>query len=199
MFGLKALFARSKAIQYTSYVVVLALIVAGKIYDGEPSSPEIKVTPELSPVAAIQEVTVKHLSVDSVTDGDTLTAGGVIYRLALIDAPEKDQPYGKEAMDFLRSLVTETTVSFTELGKDKYGRTIARADINGVSIAEMMIENGYAWSYLDTTDSFDPTVNFAFKLKQMQDKARVGRLGLWAEAEPIRPSIYREIKNAANN
>jgi len=122
-----------------------------------------------------------------------LIAGGVRYRLALIDAPENDQAYGMEATSFLRGLVTDTTVTITERGKDRYNRLIAEVSVNGISIAEMMIENGYAWSYMV------PTAELENKLSQLQDNARAGGLGLWADPDPIRPSIYRELKHAANN
>lgn len=193
MFGLKSLFARSKPIQYSSYAIVLALIVASKFYPDADISPGIKPSNESPLDATIKAAPAIITTIDRVVDGDTLIAGGIRYRLALIDAPETDQAFGLEATAFLRGLVSDTEVSIAERGKDRYGRLIADASINGISIAELMIENGYAWSYMV------PTAELENKLSQLQDKARAGGVGLWADPDPIRPSIYRELKHAANN
>lgn len=193
MFGLKSLFARSKPIQYSSYVIVLALIVASKFYPDADTAPDITLSNDPSLVATVETTPSIVTTIDRVVDGDTLIAGGISYRLALIDAPEKDQTYGLEATAFLRGLVSDTEVTIIERGEDRYGRLIVDASINGISIAELMLENGYAWSYMV------PTAEMENKLSQLQDKARAGRLGLWADPDPVRPSIYRELKHAANN
>jgi len=63
-------------------------------------------------------------------DGDTLTIRNVsgqniVIRLACIDAPERNQPGGKESAQRLSTLLPKgVTVSFGSLGdKDQYGRT----------------------------------------------------------------------------
>ena len=193
MFGLKSLFARSKPIQYSSYVIVLALIVASKFYPDANTATGIKQSNDPSLAATVETTPSIVTTIDRVVDGDTLIAGGISYRIASIDAPEKDQPFGEEATAFLRGLVSDTQVTIIDRGKDRYGRLIADASINGISIAELMIENGFAWSYMV------PTVELENKLSQLQDKARAGGVGLWADPDPIRPSIYRELTHAANN
>lgn len=193
MFGLKSLFARSKPIQYSSYIIVVALIVAAKFSSHANTAPQVKLANDLSLASTIEKPPSIVTTIDKVVDGDTLIAGGTTYRLALIDAPDKDQAYEPEATAFLRGLVADTTVTISEQGLDRYGRLIAEVSINGISIAEMMIENGYAWSYLV------PTAELESKLSQHQEKARAGGLGLWADPDPVRPSIYRELKHAANN
>lgn len=191
MFGLKSLFAQSKPIQYASYVFVLGLIVLSKFFPGENQALDAKLPSELP--ASVEIAPSIVATVDKVLDGDTLIAGGVRYRLAFIDAPENDQAYGQEAASFLRALVADSAITLTERGKDRYGRTIAEASINGICIAEMMIENGYAWPYMV------PTAEMENKLFHLREKARVGELGLWTDSNPIQPAIHRQIKNAANN
>lgn len=193
MFGLKSLFARSKPIQYSSYVIVLALIVASKLYPDANTATGIKQSNDPSLAATVEPTRSIVTTIDRVVDGDTLIAGGISYRIASIDAPEKDQAFGEDATAFLRGLVSDTQVTIIDRGKDRYGRLIADASINGISLAELMIENGFAWSYMV------PTVELENKLSQLQDKARAGGVGLWADPDPIRPSIYRELKHAANN
>ena len=193
MFGLKSLFARSKPIQYSSYVIVFALIVASKFYPEANTAKGVKQSSDPSLAASVEPTQSIVTTIDYVVDGDTLIAGGISYRIASIDAPEKDQAFGEEATAFLRGLVSDTPVSITERGKDRYGRLIADASINSISLAELMIENGFAWPYMV------PTVELENKFSQLQDKARAGGVGLWSDPDPIRPSIYREFKHAANN
>lgn len=193
MFGLNALIARSKPIQYFSYCIVVALIIASKLHSEFNPPKVIKLSNDM-PLAQFASLTPSiAATIERVVDGDTFVSGGVTYRLALIDAPEKDQAYGLEAANFLTELVSDTPVTLTNRGEDRFGRVIADASINGISIAELMIENGYAWSYMV------PTVELENKLSQLQSQAWAGGVGLWAEQDPVRPSIFRELKNAANN
>ena len=72
----------------------------------------------------------------SIADGDTLTvldAANVQYkvRLAGIDAPERRQPYGTVARDRLAGLVMGKPVAVIGGKRDKYGRTLARVEIEG--------------------------------------------------------------------
>ena len=66
--------------------------------------------------------------VTSVIDGDTIwvvdAAGKYKVGLAKIDAPKREQPFGKEAMQFLSDLVDgkEVEVHWTE--KDRTGRLL---------------------------------------------------------------------------
>jgi len=191
MFWLKSLFAKSKPIQYSSYVIVLALIVASKLYSTANTTAETKRTNAL-PLDLIEKKPSVVTRVDKVIDGDTIIAGGTRYRLALIDAPEQEQAYGLEATAFLRGLVADTEITITEHGQDHYGRIIGEASINGISIAEIMIENGFAWPYMVSTAEAEN------KLLQLQNKAKEAGLGLWNDPDPIPPSLYRQIKHAAN-
>lgn len=189
MFGLKDLLARSKPIQYTSYVIVLALIVVAKLYPHDDSTGNTKEAVSKEASAVTETAPPIITTVDKVIDGDTVIAGGIRYRLAMIDAPETDQAFGVEATAFLRGLVESAEVTFAGTQKDQYGRTIANASINGVSIAEVMVENGYAWPYMVPNE-------FENQLYKLQDHARAGALGLWADPNPIRPSVFRETKHA---
>jgi len=191
MFGIKSLFAKSKPIQYSSYVIVLAIIVSSKFYSIANTTTETKKPIDLSS-DLIEEKPFIVTRVDKVIDGDTIIAGGIRYRLALIDAPEQEQAYGLEATAFLRGLVDDTEITITEHGQDHYGRIIGEARINGISIAEIMIENGFAWPYMI------PTAETENKLIQLQNKAKEAGLGLWNDSDPIPPSLYRQIKHAAN-
>ena len=66
----------------------------------------------------------KWANVDRVVDGDTVyTKDGTTIRLYGIDAPERDQPYGKQATRALDGVI-ETKVYVLEKDTDRYGRLV---------------------------------------------------------------------------
>ncbi len=71
----------------------------------------------------------------SVQDGDTLTvlvAGRrVKARLAGIDAPERDQPFGEKSRESLSRMAFNRTVSVAVQKIDDYGRTIGTCAVVG--------------------------------------------------------------------
>ena len=124
-----------------------------------------------------------------VTDGDTVKAstseGKLTIRLQGIDAPEKDQRYGKTSTRKLKGLLT-STIHLDIDGKDRYGRTIAtlyRDD--GVNINATMVCGGHAWWY-------ERYARFDSELRDCQKDAQAERLGLWAAAEPVAPWDWRK-------
>jgi micrococcal nuclease len=82
--------------------------------------------------------------VEQVVDGDTLVLMGdesEKFELAYIDAPEREQPYGKEAKNFLKEKVNSGSVSFI-ITDDKKVEVI----FEGKSLNLVMVEKGYAWA-----------------------------------------------------
>ncbi len=64
--------------------------------------------------------------ISRVIDGDTLeTQEGITIRLLNINAPEKNQPFYQESLNFLKTFENKT-VQIQLLDKGKYGRTLAR-------------------------------------------------------------------------
>ena len=128
-----------------------------------------------------------------VYDGDTLTLreGNNYYRirLAAIDAPEKDQPYGIEAAQLLRSLVQYKTVLASILDTDKYGRDIAYIYLDNREINSVMLEQGAAWHYA----YFDHDKQRYSLHHALEQKARQNKLGLWSQHSFIQPWVWRRI------
>lgn len=80
-------------------------------------------------------------------DGDTCTLDtGVRVRLAEIDAPEIDQPYGTAARDVLCSLVCGRVVDVEPRGTS-YDRIVGLIRVNGIDTSEAMVRAGAAWDY----------------------------------------------------
>jgi endonuclease YncB( thermonuclease family) len=99
-------------------------------------------------------------TVDKVVDGDTidvtLDLGFRIYfkerlRLDLIDAPEMNQPGGREAKAYVEQVLplgSACTVQTYKNPKDKYGRWLAVVTLpDGRILNDEMIYNGHAKRY----------------------------------------------------
>ncbi len=125
----------------------------------------------------------------SITDGDTfhVKVQGVTmeFRLAGIDAPESDQPYGEDAKRALRELIGKHICVLVPIDTDRFGRTIAFLWIEDRSINRAMVDRGAAWFYSEFASDAS--------LYDVEQSARVAKRGLWAlprEAR-IEPWIWR--------
>jgi micrococcal nuclease len=123
-----------------------------------------------------------------VTDGDTLTVlrdgRAVTVRLVGIDAPEKGQAFGQRAKQFASGLAYGTTVAVRVAGHDRHGRLLGEVTLaDGRSLNQELVRAGFAWWFRRySRDS---------RLGQLEDEAREGRRGLWADRTPLAPWDYR--------
>lgn len=145
----------------------------------------------LLPIALYAQSTMQVV-ITNVYDGDTLygvtmASQAVSIRLAYIDAPELEQPDGTNAKIYLNSMVSNKTVILTNITTDPFGRYIATMNLNGTNINAVMVSNGYAWAY----DIGLKNLNFMFALKAIQYQARIEKLGLWKNNNPVKPYDYR--------
>jgi endonuclease YncB( thermonuclease family) len=126
----------------------------------------------------------------AVTDGDTITVlrdhEQVKVRLLEIDAPEKKQPFGNKSKQSLSDLCFNKTALLTDKGKDRYGRTLARVQCDGVDANAEQVRLGMAWVYDHyVTDR---------SLYQLQDEAKTAKRGLWADPSPMSPWEFRHAR-----
>ena len=93
-------------------------------------------------------VTCNLVAAQTVQDGDSIIRGdGVRIRLYGIDAPEKDQPYGREARKALKQYMP-LVAKMKEYDQDRYGRLIVELFTeDDKSINAAMICAGAAWWY----------------------------------------------------
>ena len=125
------------------------------------------------------------------SDGDTIhvvTDGNEKFKVRLdrIDAPEKDQPYGKESTAYLSSLIRGKTVRVEWVKKDQYGRVLGIVFLDKTDINLKMVETGNAhhYSYFDKTPAYSAA----------ESAAKEKKLGLWAADNPINPYEWRKNK-----
>ena len=123
-----------------------------------------------------------------VTDGDTfhMVVDGekIKIRLADIDCPEKNQPYGLEAKAFLMSLIKDKEVEVRVKDTDRYGRKVGYVYYQEEDINLKLIQNGFAWWY----KKYGPN-NTAYQ--EAEWKARSEKVGLWSNDDQVEPWVWR--------
>ncbi|MCF2948456.1 thermonuclease family protein [Paraglaciecola aquimarina] len=111
---------------------------------------------------------IKH-----VVDGDTLVLTefpDVRYDLAYIDAPEREQPYGREARAYLKQLFADQQVDIVFNVNQEL-----ELFVDGQSINYLMVKQGYAWAQLNIADSID-----SLSYTEAQKQAANNGTGLWS-------------------
>jgi len=131
-------------------------------------------------------------TVTKVIDGDTidvlLSSGPIRVRFDSIDAPEKSQPWGKEAGAALAGKLGHQEVALDVVTQDRYQRLVAVVYLADESVNQWMVKQGHAWA-------------FRRYLKDRQycsweAGARTAGLGLWALPREKRyaPWEWREVQ-----
>lgn len=116
----------------------------------------------------------------AVTDGDTLIMKArnnrrMVIRLADIDAPEKRQPYGMEAMRVLMELASGQAIVVDKRTNDKYSRTVGTVYRAGddLNLNRELMRRGDAWAY---RAYLEDAVILA-----LEQTAEERRIGLWSQ------------------
>jgi endonuclease YncB( thermonuclease family) len=131
-----------------------------------------------------------------VKDGDSLVVKvqGVAmdFRLAEIDAPELDQPYGEQGE--ARSQIARAGAAARDraVDTDGYGRTVAHIWNGDSYLNAEMVKRGAAWFYRST---LAPRCCITF-----EQEARDAKRGLWAlpPKDHVEPWEWRKRKRARN-
>jgi endonuclease YncB( thermonuclease family) len=148
---------------------------------------------ELAPASGA-ESSVLSGRVVGITDGDTLTLlvgrERVRIRLAQIDAPEPDQPHGKNSKAALSALAFQKKARVEVVDIDRYGRSVGEVFIGGIDINREMVREGHAWAYTKYSHSME--------IVELENDARAEEKGLWTlpESEREPPWIWRHTPRA---
>ncbi|UFJ39304.1 thermonuclease family protein [Brevibacillus humidisoli] len=127
--------------------------------------------------------------VTKVVDGDTIkveiNGKEETVRLLLIDTPETNhprlgqQPFGKEAKEFVTEILTDKTVELEQdvtNGPDKYGRLLYYVYVDGEPVQEMLLQQGLARvAYV-----YVPNVKYVDKYRELQKQAQEAAVGIWS-------------------
>jgi endonuclease YncB( thermonuclease family) len=124
----------------------------------------------------------------SVSDGDSvrLSVDGspAKFRLATVDAPEHDQPYGHESRNCLRSILDQGQLTAVIHKTDKYGRLIGDLFVDGARVDVSLVEQGCAWWY----SRYAPA---NVSLIRAHYAAMEAGVGLWQDSRAIAPEDWR--------
>lgn len=130
-------------------------------------------------------------TVNGIVDGNSfscLTARHrqIAVRLAYIDAPERAQPFGYDALLLLADLIFRKHVSLEPIATNDYGQLVAQVTLDGADIGQEMVSYGGAWVYHDYNR--DP------KLPALERQARKAKRGLWRQRKDriVPPWEWRE-------
>ena len=124
-----------------------------------------------------------------VSDGDTcrvLTPDKELLRVRFwgIDAPESKQEFGQASKKALSDLIFNKQISLDVIGKDRYGRTLAKVYVGKKYVDLEMVKKGMAWHYAYFAKD-------AKDLAKAEKSARAKKLGLWKQSNPPPPWEWR--------
>jgi endonuclease YncB( thermonuclease family) len=116
----------------------------------------------------------------SVEDGDTITVlapghNPVRVRVANIDAPEWDQPFGDRSKRIFSDLAFGKDADVAVDDVDSYQRPVGRIRVGGEDVNAALVRSGAAWVF--TRYNRDPS------LVGVEADARAARRGLWGLPE----------------
>lgn len=151
-------------------------------------------------IAWLRPVVAAELNcrVVALSDGDTFTCLDADkhqhkIRLANIDTPEKNQPYGAKAQQLLSGLIFNKLVRIDTQASDRYGRMIGLTYVDDINVNREMVARGAAWVY--------PRYNLDQLLPALENIAKSEKLGVWAldQAKPIPPWEWRTLDRHLNS
>ena len=161
-----------------------------------PRKPVPDIPPETIP--HIKPETIPHIlpkTIPSIQwasiDGDTIKSStGNTVHLYGIDAPELKQlcytnskvwQCGRKSKQMLQNFISNKEISCELMDIDIYDRNIEDCAVNGKSISEYMVENGWAVAY----------TRYSNKYKDAELKAKKNKLGVWSADCFIEPERWR--------
>jgi endonuclease YncB( thermonuclease family) len=126
-----------------------------------------------------------------ITDGDTISVmhNGRAEKIRLygVDCPEKGQPYGTKAKQFISQLVFGKEVTVKDYGLDNTRSRRTLGDIvlpDGRVVNEELLRAGFAWWYRKYVPN-------RLDLAALEEEARTAKRGLWADKDPMPPWEWR--------
>ena len=125
--------------------------------------------------------TIKLHPIDSNNPYDELK-----FRLADIDAPERNQAYGLKSRRVLMNLCQGKSIIATAQisGTDQYHRSLGKLQCNGTDASMYLVENGWAWHYVPYSNNT--------LLHNAELNAHQQNQGLWEDNNPTPPWIWRK-------
>jgi endonuclease YncB( thermonuclease family) len=122
-------------------------------------------------------------------EGDAITVQvhreRVSVRLSDIDAPELNQPYGRESRESLAALALGRNVRCVARGRDRFGRPASRCKLKDLDVSEEQVRRGMAWFFARYRNDE--------LLQRLEDEARVAKRGLWTDGRAVPPWTWSSL------
>lgn len=152
------------------------------------------------PASGYQEISWRHhvrmisvvlvCLVVGISDGDSMTVRCAAaepqrqVRIHAIDAPERHQSFSEAARNSLSALCLDSRARILPVDTDDYARTVAQVECRGEDAASHQVGAGLAWVYARYA-------RMRPDLPALQARARAERRGLWSDAHPVAPWLWR--------
>ena len=134
-----------------------------------------------------------------VVDGDTIRVmhrgKKKMVRLYGIDCPERDQPFGNRARQFMHKRLKDRFVRIRTVARDRFRRLVAWVHVapfsnskqkrSSRSLNAALLRAGLAWQ----DRRYDRSPHF----RHLERRARHAKRGLWHDPKPIPPWRWRRI------
>lgn len=129
-----------------------------------------------------------------IADGDTLTILDRDHRqhrirLAGIDAPERKQAFYEVSKQNLAKLAFGRVARIEWRKHDRYSRIVGNVWVGGEDLGLLQVRAGLAWWYRDYAREQSPADRKLYEAAELG--ARQQRLGLWRDAVPVEPKLWR--------
>lgn len=134
-------------------------------------------------------------TITRIFDGDSFLVRGasgkdIDVRLADIDAPEKQQPYGNDARAALKKLIDGRRVYVDVIETDQYDRKVARVYRlpDRLDVRRSLVHDGHVWVWRKHARDRE--------LFALEDAARASHVGIWAlpESQRMPPWKFRYLE-----
>jgi endonuclease YncB( thermonuclease family) len=130
----------------------------------------------------------------AVEDGDTIVVlddGNGTYKIRLqgIDAPEGGQTFGDRSGQSLSDMVFGKQVEIEWSKRDRYRRLVGKVLSDGNDVCLQQIKAGMAWHYKHYQN--EQSVEDRELYANAENEARMERLGLWSDENPVPPWRFR--------
>lgn len=143
------------------------------------------------------EAEILQGEVIGITDGDTVTvldSNKTAWKVRLmgIDAPEKNQPFGKKSKEALSDLIFGKMVFVEYHKRDRFGRAIGKIVVDGVDANLEQVKAGLAWHYKQYQKEQSSEDREVYS--RAEEQARADQKGLWADSAPVPPWEWRHMR-----
>jgi endonuclease YncB( thermonuclease family) len=158
-------------------------------------------TPEISKDSSVSQASKPKTGIDlvegkvvKVENGDTITVQGsgqnlYLVKLQAIDAPDVGQPQYEASKNSLSKLIHGKDVRVVVHSTGPSGVLIGTVYRKGRDAGLSLLEKGLAWHY--KRFAYQQTTASRKTYSDAQNIASAAGLGIWADASPIPPWVFR--------